>query len=482
MTSKVKASQVGLQQVDIARQKKNWGKQEQAWCDLAFTTIPTLKRFRKGERIEQDAFVEICKAVGIEDWEEIADFSQLLEDSEFEVSISVPHIFNKSFWVERSDTEALISVLQQCRIFALTGITGIGKTVLAERLVAEVSDRKRCRLNLDDSGITPDFASSGAALLRSLGEEPTLEDQKDSKNLLAHLLKLLRTKPYLVQIESLERLLKGNDREGWSKFHDACWRELFQQILTGGDCRSQLILTTQDLPGELEEVGSRYERLWHCVAIQGLSEAEQLQLFEKRGIAIDATTTDYLKRIGKIYEGHPLVLRVIAEDLKACNGNVADYWQKCNFAELEANRPIKFSRRKLQLQVEQRVKESLEQLPQDALQLLCRSTVYRRPVPEQFWLALLPECNEAQQQAALNLLKSRALAEEDWTPGTWLGVDGSIPLRQHNLIRHIAYDLLKADTPTWETAERQAAHLWLTAYEPPDNAPNLEIVRGYLVE
>lgn len=225
--------------------------------------------------------------------------------------------YSEKTWVERSGlTQALIPVLKQCRILALTGITGIGKTALAERLVAEVSDRKRCRLNLDDSAITPDFASSGAALLRSLGEELTLEDQKDSKNLLAHLLKLLRTKRYLVQIESLEGLLKGNDQEGWSEFHDSCWRELFQQLLAGGDCRSQLILTTQDLPGELEAIGSRYEWLWHCVAIQGLSKAEQLQLFEKRGIAINATTTDYLKRIGKLYEGHPLVLRVIAEDLK----------------------------------------------------------------------------------------------------------------------------------------------------------------------
>ncbi len=480
MATTVRASQAGLQQIDTARQKKNWRKQEQAWCDLALTTKATLKRFRQGERIEQDAFVGICQAVGVEDWEAIADFSQLLEDSEFEVSIFVPHTFNKSFWVERSDTEALISVLQQCRIFALTGITGIGKTVLAERLVAQVSDRKRCRLNLDDSGITSDFATSGAALLRSLGEEPTLEDQKDPKNLLAHLLKLLRTKPYLVQIESLERLLKGNDQEGWSEFYDACWGELFQQLLAGGDCRSQLILTTQDLPGELEAIGSRYERLWHCAAIQGLSEAEQLQLFEKQGIEIDATTTNYLKRIGKLYEGHPLVLRVIAEDLKACNGNVVGYWQECKFAELEANRPTKFSRRKLQLQVEQRVKESLEQLPSEAFQLLCRSSVYRRPFSEQFWLALLPECSEVQQQAALNLLKSRALAEEDWTPDAWLGVDGSIPLRQHNLIRSVAYNLLKTDTLKWEAAERQAAHLWLTAYEPAPNAPNLETVRGYL--
>lgn len=438
--------------------------------------LSTVSNFFNCKRVSIAKFEEVCEALDLDKRAVIQPYQSNLEGHE---KLSV--LNNETTWVERSGlTQALIPVLKQCRILVLTGITGIGKTALAERLVAEVSDRKRCRLNLDDGNTTPDFANSGAALLRSLGEEPTLEDQKDSKNLLAHLLKLLRTQSYLVQIDSLERLLKGNDQEGWSEFHDSCWRELFQQILAGGDCRSQLILTTQDLPGELEAIGSRYEQLWHCAAIQGLSEAEQLQLFEKKGIAINATTTDYLKRIGKLYEGHPLVLRVIAEDLKACNEDVGRYWQKCKFAELEANRPTKFSRRKLQLQVEQRVKESLEQLPSEALQLLCRSTVYRRPVPEQFWLALLSECTEAQQQAALNLLISRTLAEEDWTPDAWLGVDGGIPLRQHNLIRSVAHNLLKASLSTWQQTERQAAHLWLTVYKPAPNVPNLETVRGYL--
>ncbi|NJL50049.1 MAG: hypothetical protein HC929_24960, partial [Leptolyngbyaceae cyanobacterium SM2_5_2] len=40
--------------------------------------------------------------------------------------------------------------------------------------------------------------------------------------------------------------------------------------------------------------------------------------------------------------------------------------------------------------------------------------------------------------------------------------------------------MLKADPHTWEAAEQQAAHLWLTAYQPAPDAPNLETVRGYL--
>jgi tetratricopeptide (TPR) repeat protein len=390
-----------------------------------------------------------------------------------------PAIYSAATWVERSDlTEPLLQILQgNCRVLALTGITGIGKTALAERLISELRDERRfCRLNLDEGGVMTEFSSSGAALLRSLGEEPTLEDQKDPQTLLAHLLQLLRSHPYRVQIDSMERLLEGDDRQGWSEFCDRLWLELLQQVLAGQDCQSQLILTTQDLPGELESVGSRYPQLWHCQAVRSLSAAEQLKLFAKRGLS--GTNTDYLQRIGNLYDGHPLVLRVIAEDIKACGGNVQRYWQQGKFAEQEAHRPAQLSRRKLQLEVKQRVKEALARLPEDALQLLCRSAVYRRPVPESFWLAMLPDCTYS--ETALELLKARSLAEEEWEEGVWLSADGEIPLRQHNLIRSVVYELLKADPAVWQAAERSAAEQWLNHYKAIPEAPNLEKVRGYL--
>ncbi|HBB31264.1 MAG TPA: hypothetical protein DDZ80_15505 [Cyanobacteria bacterium UBA8803] len=46
---------------------------------------------------------------------------------------------------------------------------------------------------------------------------------------------------------------------------------------------------------------------------------------------------------------------------------------------------------------------------------------------------------------------------------------GQLLLRQHNLIREVAYAELKANRSTWETAERQAASLWLTTYELPSD-------------
>ncbi|MEM7772701.1 MAG: toll/interleukin-1 receptor domain-containing protein [Cyanobacteria bacterium P01_A01_bin.37] len=212
-----------------------------------------------------------------------------------------PSIYTPTTWVERTHiTTKLLHILQgNCRILALVGITGIGKTALAERLVAQLTNTSNIpvgahsrapiqdalqsdtkpfrRLNLDDGGMTPEFASSGAALLRSLGHEPTVDDQKDPQNLLNHILTVITQRPCRLQIDSMERLLRGNDQEGWSEFCDPLWLELFQRLLTASDCQSQIILTTQDIPENLAYEGSRYDALWHCEPIRGLDEAEQLE-------------------------------------------------------------------------------------------------------------------------------------------------------------------------------------------------------------
>jgi tetratricopeptide (TPR) repeat protein len=389
-----------------------------------------------------------------------------------------------TFTGREAETATLTALLSShCRVLAIVGMTGIGKTALAERVVAnliqtpEAATLPYVRFSLDDRSLTPDFSSSGAALLRTLGEEPTLADQQNPANLLTHLLNHLQSQPCRLQIDSLERLLRGNEQEGWSEFCDPLWLDLLQQFLSATDSPSQLLLTSQDIPADLDVVASRYPQFWHCEALQGLSADEQQTLFQKLGLPQDADSLDYLSRIGEFYNGHPLVLQVIADEIRQppFQGNVARYWHhyEAEFTATPAPPTHKLSRSRLfRRRVRQRIEQSLHRLPTSARQMLCASAVFRRPVPIEFWYAMLADDPEA----AFDTLQDRHLVE--FAPS----LDDSAPLlvRQHNLIRSVAYDLLKADTPTWEAAERQAAHLWLTTYEAAPKAPNLEIVCGYL--
>ncbi|HEY9711221.1 MAG TPA: hypothetical protein V6D48_23635 [Oculatellaceae cyanobacterium] len=55
------------------RKRRGWNRQADVWCQDAHTTRATLKRFWQREPVQQDTFIGICQAVGLERWQEIVD-------------------------------------------------------------------------------------------------------------------------------------------------------------------------------------------------------------------------------------------------------------------------------------------------------------------------------------------------------------------------------------------------------------------------
>ena len=72
MAATIRASKQGLDIVEQARKEKGWTTTSVLWYGNAQTSAATLKRFREGKAIQTDAFIAICKTVGV-NWEEVKD-------------------------------------------------------------------------------------------------------------------------------------------------------------------------------------------------------------------------------------------------------------------------------------------------------------------------------------------------------------------------------------------------------------------------
>lgn len=435
--------------------------------------LSTVSRFFRRIPISIANFENICEALALTPQDIILPPHSLAPVPVAEHSQSPhPQFFAyDSFWVGR---DSLIQTLSQqlsdsCRLLLLTGISGIGKTALSECLTYALQNQNDSaqalakgrfnavlQENFDNKEQSIDFVSFATRLLEGSGQIVSPEERAHPAQLCRRLVTYLQQYPTLVLIDSLEEILKGDATEGWSEFKDDTFISFFSAIFASTQFQSRLILTSQELPRQLVEAGSRYQTVWNNERLSGLSEAEQTALFEKTGFSVDATLT----RIGKAYEGHPLALRTILGEMsdRPFFGNVAAYWKRYGqeieavetaLAEAAAGQTTgaddkwqldRFTRA-LRRNVQTRLEHTLERLRQDARYayvLLCETSVYRCPVPEDWWLSHLEdwEQSEEQQLLALDALRDRYLVEEKLE-------DEDILLKQHNLIRSVSLAHLK---------------------------------------
>jgi len=349
---------------------------------------------------------------------------------------------------------ALSQVLQgSCRVLVVTGITGIGKTILAEQLIHQQrdSDQPQLHLNFDLPGNQLPFVEVAAASLRQLGEAVAEDEKQMPQQLLKRWLTYLISHSCWVLMDSVEQILKGNEQTGWSIFIDPLWKDFFHQLLGEKQCQSRLVLTSQDLPADIDQHQWRYQPQLYISPLTGFSESEQAQLFKQQGFDPDDDDQSwlYLRRIGRAYEGHPLALQVVlGEILSWFEGDVVAYWQTYGH-EIEVVEAAKSAEdetqtssdalrldrysRQLRKAVRQRIEKTFQRLRRDfadAFLLLCTIAVYRDALPESFLLSPMQRRGWSPERCrvALDALVDRYLLE----------VNQQDRLRQHPLIRSVA--------------------------------------------
>ena len=356
MAGLLRASEEGLKIINLARRNPGWNKADELWCQAALTSKATLKRFWTHKQIRRETFIDICKAVGINNWEDIIDRNDIKQtelllaaaiadipldsenDKNFPLPENLPPVRN---WVNRIKELDILKTLITDPAPPLTkgglggvpiaisivGLPGIGKTSLISQLIRQLHTENTCFTAVvwqsleSATGKAPPFDRIIDSLLFTLSNgDITAENDCGKKT--ENLLKILREKPCLLVFDRAETLLKTGEAKAAGYFADNCaeYAWLFKQLLET-EHQSKILFTSRESLAELPPTLTRE------ILLNGLNQDAAITLLKSFNLT---GNEEELAELSARYQGHPKALQLVAaliRDDAEFQGNVGKFLQ-----------------------------------------------------------------------------------------------------------------------------------------------------------
>jgi WD40 repeat protein len=213
-------------------------------------------------------------------------------------------------------------LVDRCRLVAVSGMGGIGKTSLSIKLAQQLqSDFKwviwRSLRN------APPVKEILTELLKLLSNQQEIDYPETVEGKISRLLHYLRSQRCLVIFDNIETILQHNEKSKSSYIKGyEYYGEIFRQI---GEIRHQscLVLTSRDQPPEvgLLEGASLPVRAFQ---LGGLKKTEAQELLHLKG-NFQGSTEEW-NRLVEGYAGNPLALKIIATTIQNLfDGSISDF-------------------------------------------------------------------------------------------------------------------------------------------------------------
>ena len=313
-------TRIGLEKLTAARSKweyqENFGERStyEKISELTNLDINTVKKVLAGKSVDKRSLEKFSLAFELKLTAEDYEKPNRHKRQDWGGAVSVEHFLGRT---DELSTLSNWLLKDRCRLVALLGMGGIGKTTLSIELAKRIGDKFDCLIwkSLRDAPPVEEIVDRIIKFLSQGKESPNLPLRLGDKITL--LIEYLRSSRCLILLDNVESLLDSNRRAGKYRPGYEGYGELFRRI-GATDHLSSLIITSREKPKEIAILEGQSVR---SLQLEGLKEVAEI--FSLKGVTGSRSQLNLIK---ERYSGNALALKVVATTIQDLfDGNIAEF-------------------------------------------------------------------------------------------------------------------------------------------------------------